>query len=109
MNASPVLRSMMGVEAPMKTPMDSTEPSRTITPSATSERAPMKQLSSTITRPACSGSRPPAEAATAGDVPSRAGLRAGADRGPGVDHGAGIHIGAEIDEARHQHHSGRDI
>ena len=43
----------------MKTPIDSTEPSRTITPSATSERAPMKQLSSMITGPACSGSSTP--------------------------------------------------
>ena len=43
----------------MKTPMDSTEPSRTITPSATSERAPMKQLSSMITGPACNGSSTP--------------------------------------------------
>ena len=43
----------------MNTPIDSTEPSRTITPSATSERAPMKQLSSMITGPACSGSSTP--------------------------------------------------
>ena len=43
----------------MNTPMDSTEPSRTITPSATSERAPMKQLSSMITGDACSGSSTP--------------------------------------------------
>ena len=43
----------------MKTPIDSTEPSRTITPSATSERAPMKQLSSMITGPACNGSSTP--------------------------------------------------
>src|SRR6478735_4347897 len=43
----------------MKTPMESTEPVRTTTPSATSERAPMKQLSSMITGPACSGSSTP--------------------------------------------------
>ena len=43
----------------MKTPIDSTAPSRTIAPSATSERAPMKQLSSMITGPACSGSSTP--------------------------------------------------
>ena len=43
----------------MKTPMESTEPSRTTTPSATSERAPMKQWSSMITGPACSGSSTP--------------------------------------------------
>ena len=43
----------------MKTPIESTEPSRTMTPSTTSERAPMKQLSSMITGPACSGSSTP--------------------------------------------------
>ena len=43
----------------MKTPIDSTEPVRTITPSATSERAPTKQLSSMITGPACNGSSTP--------------------------------------------------
>ena len=39
--------------------MDSTEPCRTTTPSATSARAPMKQSSSMITGPACSGSSTP--------------------------------------------------
>ena len=58
-NTSPVVRSTMRVEAPRNTPMLSTEPSRTTTPSATSERAPMKQLSSIITGPACSGSSTP--------------------------------------------------
>ena len=43
----------------MNTPMERTEPSRTITPSATSERAPTKQLSSRMTGPACSGSSTP--------------------------------------------------
>ena len=39
--------------------MDKTDPSRTMTPSATSARAPMKQLSSMITGFACSGSSTP--------------------------------------------------
>ena len=43
----------------MKTPMPSTEPSRTMQPSTTSERAPMKQLSSMIVGPACIGSSTP--------------------------------------------------
>ena len=43
----------------MKTPIESTAPSRTITPSATSARAPMKQLSSITTGPACNGSSTP--------------------------------------------------
>jgi len=43
----------------MKTPMPSTEPSRTMHPSTTSERAPMKQLSSMIVGPACMGSSTP--------------------------------------------------
>ena len=50
-----------------------------------------------------------ADAGAAGDVAVLADLRAGADRRPGVDHGALVHIGAEIDEARHQHHARRDI
>src|SRR3982751_1288057 len=53
---------MIRVEAPMNTPIESTEPVRTTTPSATSERAPTKQLSSMITGPACSGSSTPPRA-----------------------------------------------
>ena len=72
----------------MKTPIDSTEPSPTMTPSATSERAPMKQLSSMITGPACSGSSTPPMPAPPEMWHVLADLRAGADRRPGVDHGA---------------------
>ena len=43
----------------MKTPIEITEPWPTTTPSTTSERAPMKQSSSMIVGPACSGSRTP--------------------------------------------------
>ena len=43
----------------MYTPMLMTEFSSTITPSTTSERAPMKQLSSMIVGLACSGSSTP--------------------------------------------------
>ena len=80
-----------------------------MTPSATSARAPMKQLSSMITGPACKRLQHAADAGAAGDVHVLADLRAGADRRPGVDHGAGIDMGAEIDEGRHQHHARRDI
>src|SRR5437016_8132633 len=55
----PVSRSTILVLAEMNTPIDSTEPVPTITPSTTSERAPMKQLSSTITGLACNGSSTP--------------------------------------------------
>jgi hypothetical protein len=54
-----VARSTILVEAEMKTPIESTEPSPTITPSTTSERAPMKQLSSMMVGLACSGSSTP--------------------------------------------------
>src|SRR5215470_15837839 len=50
---------MILVDCPMYTPMDSTEPSPTITPSATSARAPMKQLSSMMTGFAWIGSSTP--------------------------------------------------
>src|SRR6202012_4818108 len=59
MKISPVARSMILVEAPMNTPIDSTAPRSTTTPSATSDRAPMKQSSSMITGLACSGSSTP--------------------------------------------------
>src|SRR6202035_2202653 len=55
----PLSRSMIGVEAPRNTPIASTAPLRTITPSATSDRAPIKQSSSMITGSACSGSNTP--------------------------------------------------
>ena len=55
----PVARSTTLVVAEMNTPIDSTAPVPTITPSTTSERAPMKQLSSMITGLACSGSSTP--------------------------------------------------
>ena len=56
---SPVARSTIFVDAPRNTPMPSTAPSSTRTPSTTSERAPMKQLSSTTTGAACNGSSTP--------------------------------------------------
>src|SRR5271163_4162677 len=50
---------MILVEADRNTPIDNTAPSPTITPSATSERAPMKQLSSMMVGLACNGSSTP--------------------------------------------------
>ena len=50
-----------------------------------------------------------ADADAAREVAVLADLRAGADRRPGIDHGAAADIGADIDEARHQHDVGRDI
>src|SRR5262249_29607864 len=43
-----------------------------------------------------------------GNVAILADLRAGADRRPGIDHGALVDISAEIDEGRHQHYAGRN-
>src|SRR3546814_9413245 len=45
MNTSPVARSTILVDWPMNTPIDSTDPLPTRTPSTTSDRAPMKQSS----------------------------------------------------------------
>ena len=50
---------MMRVEALRNTPIDSTLPRSTMTPSTTSERAPMKQSSSMMVGLACSGSSTP--------------------------------------------------
>src|SRR3954465_9180965 len=99
----------MRVLWPRNTPMEMTLFSSTITPSTTSERAPTKQLSSMITGFACTGSRtpplpppprppaPPADAAPAREVHVLADLGAGADRCPGVDHGALVDVSADID------------
>ena len=43
------------------------------------------------------------------DVDVAADLGAAADRRPGVDHRAFADIGAEVDEARHQHGIGGDV
>src|SRR3546814_11997137 len=59
MNISPVLRSTILVVDVMNTPMDSTEPLPTRTPSTTSDRAPIKQSSSIMTGSACKGSSTP--------------------------------------------------
>ena len=56
---SPVARLMIRVDCPMKTPIEMTLPFSIITPSAISERAPMKQSSSMITGLACRGSSTP--------------------------------------------------
>ena len=89
-------------------PSTARRPSSTTTPSATSERAPMKQLSSMITGPAWSGSStPPIPAPPEMDVAPD--LRAAADRRPGVDHRPFADVRAEIDEARHQDRAGAMI
>ena len=87
----------------MNTPIDSTEPSPTMTPSATSERAPMKQLSSMMVGAACNGSSTPPMPAPPEMWQCAADLRAGADGRPGVDHRVLADMGADIDEAGHQH------
>ena len=63
----------------------------------------MKQLSSMITGPGLQRLEHAADAGAAGDVDVGADLRAAADGRPGVDHRALADIGADIDEARHQH------
>ena len=68
----------------------------------------MKQSSSMITGPACSGSSTPPMPGAARDVDVAADLRAAADRRPGVDHRAFADVGADVDEARHQHRARRD-
>ena len=94
----------MRVLWPMNTPIEITEPAPTITPSTTSERAPMKQLSSMMVGRGLQRLEHAADADAAREVHVAADLRAGADRGPGVDHGAGVDVGADVDVAGHQHH-----
>src|SRR5215813_13719274 len=96
MKVSPLSRSMILVVALMNTPIESTEPSRTITPSTTSERAPMKQLSSMITGPACKGSSTPPMPTP----PDRCTCLPICAQEPTV---------AQVDEGGHQHHARRHI
>ena len=95
--------------APMKTPIESTAFSSTITPSTTSERAPMKQLSSMMVGFACSGSSTP-PMPTPPDrctfLPIWAQLP---DRRPGVDHRAFVDVGADVHVGGHQHDVLRDV
>ena len=93
----------------MKTPIERTQPSPTITPSTTSERAPMKQLSSMMVGIGLQRLEHAADADAAGKMHVLADLRAGADGGPGVHHRALVDIGAEIHEGRHQDDVRRDI
>ena len=92
----------------MKTPIEITDPVSTITPSTTSLRAPMKQLSSTITGSACSGSSTPPMPAP----PEMWQFLPICAHEPTVAHVSTIvpevDIGADIDEGRHQHDVGRD-
>ena len=92
----------------MKTPIDITEPSPTITPSTTSERAPMKQSSSMMVGLACSGSSTP----PIPTPPERCTFLPIWAQEPTVTQVSTMvfdfDIGAEIDEARHQHHVLRD-
>ena len=55
----PVFLSIILVDCPIKTPIERTDPSPTITHSTTSERAPIKQLSSIMVGFACMGSSTP--------------------------------------------------
>src|SRR6056300_869609 len=56
---SPVSLLIILVDWPIKTPIETTEPSPTITPSTISDLAPIKQLSSMIVGLACIGSNTP--------------------------------------------------
>ncbi len=51
----------------------------------------------------------PADPRAARNMDVAANLRAASDRRPGVDHRAFADIGAEVDEARHQHRARRDV
>ncbi len=67
----------MRVLWPMGKPIEMTEPSSTMAPSTTSERAPMEQLSSVMVGAACSALECAADAAAARQVHVLADLRAG--------------------------------
>src|SRR3546814_13485955 len=53
--------------------------------------------------------RPPGSTRTAPLFPYPTLFRSAADAGPGVDHGALADIGADVDEAGHQHAAWSDI
>jgi len=80
----------------MNTPIDTTEPLPTITPSTTSERAPIEAIVLDDGRIGLQRLQHAADADAAGEMHVLADLRAGADGDPGVDHGLGIDIGARL-------------
>ena len=80
-----------------------------MTPSTTSERAPMKQLSSMMVGRGLQRFEHAADADAARQMHVLADLRAGADRRPGVDHGAAVDVRADVHVARHEHDVGRDV
>ena len=69
----------------------------------------MKQLSSIDHGSGLQRLEHATDADAAGKVTVLTDLCAGTDRRPRVDHRPCVHVGAEIDEGRHQHHAGRDI
>ena len=82
----------------MKTPIDSTAPSRTIDAFGDFRARADEAIVLDDHRPGLQRLEHAADADAAGNMTVLADLRAGADRRPGVDHGALIDIGAEIDE-----------
>ena len=69
----------------------------------------MKQLSSMIVGCACDRLEHAADADAAGQVHVLADLGAAADRRPGVDHRAAVHVGADVDVGGHQHDAAGDV
>ena len=98
----PLARSKIRVLAPMNTPIEMTAFSSTITPSTISERAPMKQLSSMMVGFGLQRLEHAADAHAAREVHVLADLGARAHRGPGVDHRALVHVGADVHVGGHE-------
>ena len=78
---------------------------RASTPSTSTARDPTKQSSSTITGRLCGGSSTPPIPTPPERCTRRADLGAGADGGPGVDHGALADARADVDVGRHHDHA----
>ena len=51
----------------------------------------------------------PTDTNAAGEVYVLADLGTGANGGPGIDHGAAVHIGTDVDIGRHQYRTGGDV
>ncbi len=83
--------------------MEMTEPSSTITPSTTSRARADEAVIFDDGRVRLQRLQYATDADTAGQMHVFTDLCAGADGGPGINHGAFVNVGADVNVGRHQH------
>ena len=102
-SSSPVCTSITWVVASGSCPAPRTAPVPTRAPSTTMQREPTNASSSTTTGTAFGGSSTPPMPTPPDRWTFLPICAHGADGGPGVHHGAGVDVGPDVHERRHQH------